>query len=176
MFFLGNLVIYKNYMSMPTAEESKQYYANLPAKLLAAGVIFYNENKEILLVKPNYREGWSIPGGTLNANETPVQAATREVQEEIFLAISKLTLICVDYMSADNYVPENLQFIFYGGILNQEQINTIKIQQEELDAYEFVSPENAAIMLRKNLAKRLPHCIEAIENNKIIYLENGNKI
>ncbi len=41
----------------------------------------------ILLVKPPYRNLWVFPGGGIKKNETPEEAARREVQEEVNISI-----------------------------------------------------------------------------------------
>ncbi|WP_031160627.1 NUDIX hydrolase [Streptosporangium roseum] len=37
----------------------------------------------VLLVKPNYRPGWSFPYGVVEAGEAPHDGAVREVAEEL---------------------------------------------------------------------------------------------
>jgi 8-oxo-dGTP diphosphatase len=37
----------------------------------------------LLLVKSSYRKEWGLPGGSIHRGETPVEAAQRELQEEI---------------------------------------------------------------------------------------------
>ncbi len=41
----------------------------------------------VLLVRQSYRKGWGIPGGLLKRREGPADAARREVDEEVGLAI-----------------------------------------------------------------------------------------
>ena len=49
----------------------------------AAGVLFSDNAHRILLVQPTYKDHWDIPGGYVETGETPVQAAAREVREEL---------------------------------------------------------------------------------------------
>ena len=39
-------------------EELKAFIATLPTRRLAAGALIRNERGEMLLVKPNYKDGW----------------------------------------------------------------------------------------------------------------------
>ncbi len=47
-----------------------------------------------LLVRPNYTHRlWTVPGGSVERNETYEQAACREIQEEVGIDIDNLTYI-----------------------------------------------------------------------------------
>jgi 8-oxo-dGTP diphosphatase len=54
---------------------------------VAAGVLFRDAVGRVLLVKPTYKDGWEIPGGYVEAGESPRAAAAREVKEELGLAV-----------------------------------------------------------------------------------------
>src|SRR3989344_8713041 len=53
------------------------------------GIIF-DDNKQILLFKHNYRNGngWSLPGGFVKAKEHPKESLEREIKEESGLIVS----------------------------------------------------------------------------------------
>ena len=38
----------------------EEYFKNLPKKRIAAGVLFFDEAGKLLIVKPNYKDGWTI--------------------------------------------------------------------------------------------------------------------
>lgn len=59
-------------------------------KLTHAGGIVLNENNEIILVL-NKLQYWAFPRGHIEENETPLNAAIREIQEET--GITQLELI-----------------------------------------------------------------------------------
>jgi ADP-ribose pyrophosphatase YjhB (NUDIX family) len=77
----------------------KDYIKNLPKKRMASGVIFFNEAGKALIVKPSYKDYWSVPGGVINKDESPRNAALREVNEEIGLDLKSMRFLCLDYMS-----------------------------------------------------------------------------
>ncbi len=151
------------------------YYKNLPKKRMGAGILLFNENGDLLIVKPSYKEYWSIPGGVVNENESPRQACIREIKEEIGLKISSINLLCVDYISGADGKGENLQFIFYGGTLNKEGVEQIQIDQKEISEHKFTNIREAVKLFGKGrkLAIRLEACLAAVKNKTVIYLENG---
>lgn len=63
-----------------------------------AGIIFVNNNKEVLLLlrdnKPDipFPNCWDIPGGHVESGETPGQAIVREMKEELSLDIGSFKL------------------------------------------------------------------------------------
>lgn len=161
---------------LPETHPNAEYYKAIPKKRMAAGVLLFNEENKILLVQPSYKNNWSIPGGITDANESPKQTAVRETKEEINIDLKLCKFLCVDYVLSKEKVDENLQFIFYGGILNKEQIKEIKIDKDEISDYKFVDTNEVADLLggpERILNRRLPQCLEALKNNTAIYLENG---
>lgn len=146
----------------------EEYLKTLARKITAGGALFFNSNNELLLVKPNYKEHWNLPGGVTEAAEAPWETCQREVEEEIDLKKESGRLLCIDH----KYVPEekaaeSLQFIFYGGVLTDSEIAQIKIQDSELTDFKFVPTEKALTMVSLGMARRLPKCLEAIKDGSI---------
>lgn len=156
--------------------EEQKYYSTLPRKRMGAGVIFLNEKEEILLVKPTYRTYWILPGGVVEKDESPRTSAIRELEEELGLKISELRLLCVDWKSTKGPElkdEENIQFIFFGGVMKAEQVSKISLQEEELSEYAFFSMQDALSITSGNMQRRLPNCLDAIRTNSSLYLEDG---
>ncbi len=152
------------------------FYDRLPKKRMAAGALFLDKNGNILIVKPTYQTGWLLPGGVVELDESPAKACTREVEEELSLKIHIERLLCVDYTAKTDEKSESLQFVFQGGTLNQEQIASITLPETELSEYRFVNPEEATSLLNRNLALRLPSCLQALQQHSAFYLEEGRSI
>lgn len=159
-----------------TLAENKKYYAKLPKKRISVGALFFNNKNELLIVEPNYKNNWLIVGGTVDKNESPYTAIKREIKEEIGLTPKNLKLVCVEYKTHQDYRIEAIYFLFYGGVLKQKQIDSIKIQKSELEKYKFINIKEAIKILSTTTGDKLPYCIEAIKNKKLIYLENGKTI
>lgn len=161
---------------LPDTHPRMEYYQAIPKKRMAAGVLILNEKDEVLLVKPSYKDHWSIPGGVIEADESPRQAALRETREEIGLDLVECQFLCVDYYPADLKKDENIQFMFYGGVLDEIAINGIRIDRDEITDYRFVHVDEAIALLgglTRGLSRRVKLCVEAITGESAIYLEQG---
>ncbi len=154
-------------------KEEQEYLDSLPKKRMGSGALLFNEAGELLIVKPNYKDGWAVPGGTVDENESPREACIREIKEEVNLDIENVRMICLDYQKDSK--GESLQFLFASDSITVEQISQLRVQEIELDEYKFISVTEAENYLRPKLLKRLPWALEAIKNNSAVYLENGEK-
>lgn len=155
--------------------DPKKYYELLPKKPVGAGVLLFNNKNELLIVKPTYKDYWSIPGGVVEKKESPRAGAERETQEEIGLKIKVKRLISIDHLVSKKHgkAADSIQFLFFGGCLNDKQIETIKISIDEIERYQFLKINKSLHLLGKNFKKRLKNSLYALKNKKVIYLENG---
>jgi ADP-ribose pyrophosphatase YjhB (NUDIX family) len=131
----------------------KKYQKTIPKKRMSAGVLFFNKEGMILILKPSYKDNWTLPGGVCNKNESPRQTGEREVKEEINIEVKLKRLVAVNYNRAKGDVDENMLWWFYGGILDERQIKQVKVDGEEILEYRFVKPEEAKKLVRRNLIK-----------------------
>ncbi|HKB30855.1 MAG TPA: NUDIX domain-containing protein, partial [Streptosporangiaceae bacterium] len=67
--------------------EPAEWFASLPTVYLAAGALITDPSGRVLLVKPNYRDHWAVPGGICEQGEPPHEACARELLEELGLPI-----------------------------------------------------------------------------------------
>lgn len=56
--------------------------------VFGATAIVEDGQGRILLIRHSYVGGWQLPGGGMNANETPDEAVVRELEEEVGLSES----------------------------------------------------------------------------------------
>jgi len=124
-----------------TAGSDAEWYAQLPTMFGAAAALFTNRAGQVLLVKPNYRDHWSLPGGILEHGEPPHAGCRREVAEETGIDLAPGPLLVVDWSPPEGDRPKPIAvFVFDGGMLDDGV--RIRLQAEELDGYRFVDPRD----------------------------------
>ena len=119
------------------AGRRKNWMDAQPKRMSSSAVLLENEAGELLIVKANYKEYWALPGGIIEADETPRQAAVRETREEIGVTLNpdELTFVLVvDRMSGS---AQTYQFVFKASLPTDQ----IKLQKSELDEFTFVSKD-----------------------------------
>jgi 8-oxo-dGTP diphosphatase len=130
------------------------WFATLPTMFGAAAALFTNPAGKILLVKPNYRDHWSLPGGMLDDGEAPHEGCRREVEEEIGLHITPGPLLVIDWSAPDGIRPRPIvHFVFEGGELDDGV--PIRLQESELDDYRFIEPGDLTRYLPPFLVARV---------------------
>ncbi|MDN2495975.1 NUDIX hydrolase [Nocardia nova] len=149
--------------------------ATLPRKLVSADVLLLDQRGQILLVEPNYKPGWDLPGGNVKANEPPDVGAQRELREELGLDLptSHLPLLCVDWVSPHSKWDDWLKFIFGGIELTETQLSSLHISDNELTAFEFCPPAQAQQRVSPALWKRVDAALHARQTGQVAYLHDG---
>ncbi|MDG4800279.1 NUDIX domain-containing protein [Micromonospora sp. WMMD980] len=62
----------------------------------SVSVVVIDDHGRILLVRhAGHRDGWAVPGGAVDIGESPVDAAVREIREELGVRISEPRLLDV---------------------------------------------------------------------------------
>lgn len=106
-------------------------------------VVIENEKKEVLVVKDK-KWGWNFPGGKVEDNETPLEAAKREVFEETNLVVESCQIIANERIFFATLTKENQWWNGYFYRAN-EYFGELKIKEsEKISAIKFVdyhSPE-----------------------------------
>ena len=147
------------------------FYYNSPRKGVSAAALIFNSKNELLIVRPSYKDHWSIPGGISEKGETPWETCLREVNEETGLNIEEQKKpLCVSY-SRFGGEREYIQFIFYGGILKDEELCNIKIDGEEILEHKFVGLDEISGFLSERTSKRVLEAARAGKENRLIYGE-----
>ncbi|MFB7210108.1 NUDIX domain-containing protein [Streptomyces sp. NPDC056255] len=158
-----------------TTTDYASYIAGLPRVLAAAATLFRDDRGRVLLVEPNYRDGWAVPGGTVESDdgESPRQAARRETAEEIGLDLAPGRLLAVDWARGPQR-PPIAAYLYDGGVLDETRLKAIRLQEEELLSWRLVEREEIDRYLLGALALRVKAALEVLESDGgAVELEDG---
>ncbi|MEV5603980.1 NUDIX hydrolase [Streptomyces sp. NPDC052299] len=161
-----------------TTTDYATYIAGLPKVLVGAACVFRDAGGRVLLVEPSYREGWTLPGGTVESadGEGPRQGARRESLEEIGLDIAPGRLLVVDWARGSDR-PPIVAYVYDGGVLDEEQLKAIRLQESELLSWKLVEPAEIGRYLTGARAGRMHAALEALESGTgAVELEDGRPV
>ncbi|MFI7441700.1 NUDIX domain-containing protein [Nonomuraea indica] len=146
-----------------------QWYASLPTYYASACMLLTDPEGRVLMVKPNYRPHWAIPGGVVDAGEYPHACAEREIAEELGLRVRAGDLLVVDWTPPMGDRPHSMiNFLFDGGtVIDTGQVT---LQTSELDHYGFFPWGEATRMLPDTTSARLPAALRARTESRTVYL------
>ena len=145
------------------------WFAQLPTVVAAAAALFTNQAGMVLLVKPNYRDYWSLAGGILEHGEPPHVGCRREVFEEIGLDIEPGPLLVIGWMAPDGVRTRPIvHFVFDGGVLADD--TPIRLQSSELEDYRFVDAGDLDRYLPPFISARVAAAVRGRGTGATVYL------
>jgi 8-oxo-dGTP diphosphatase len=146
----------------------------LPRIPASAGALIYNPAGLLLILKPTYKKGWTIPGGQIDAGgESPWDACRRETHEECGLVVERGRLVCVDFLSPRPERPGGARFLFDCGAFPDETFSDVRLQATEIEDHRLAELGEALELLSGPLRRRLSQCAGA---EHCVYLENGRPV
>ncbi|MFJ8495152.1 NUDIX domain-containing protein [Streptomyces sp. NPDC094038] len=163
---------------MTTTDAYAAYIASLPRILAGAAALFRDTEGRVLLVEPNYRDGWALPGGTVESDdgETPRQGARRETLEEIGLDREMGRLLTVDWVHGTGR-PPIVAYLYDGGVVTDADLKAIRLQEEELLSWRLVPREELPAHLPGSLGLRVLAALDVLaEDTGTAELENGHRV
>jgi 8-oxo-dGTP diphosphatase len=158
-------------MVNPTGAEVPREIPRIPA---SAGALIFDNTGRLLVLKPSYKAGWTIPGGQIEEiGESPWQGCRRETFEECALEIERGRLACVDFLRPRPRRPGGVRFLFDCGSFDDEQLAAITVDDAEIDAHRFVELAEATALLSGPVRRRV---LAASGRKRCVYLEEGRPV
>jgi 8-oxo-dGTP pyrophosphatase MutT (NUDIX family) len=140
----------------------------------SAGALIFDAAGRLLILKPSYKKGWTIPGGQIEpGGESPWEACRRETREECGLEVTRGRLACVDFRPVRPNRPGGVRFLFDCGRFDDAQLRTIKLQDTEIVEHRVAGLEDAMALLSGPVRRRVAAAVRAA---RFIYLEDGRPV
>jgi 8-oxo-dGTP diphosphatase len=152
---------------------TEDFTATLPRKRMGAGALLTDDRGRLLLVEPTYKPYFEIPGGAVEADESPHTAVVRELEEELGLSVQPGPMLVVDWVPPRPDRSEGLMMVFDGGILTPAETERIRLPADELRSWAWCSERQAGELLSELLARRVSAAVRARADGTMVYLENG---
>jgi 8-oxo-dGTP pyrophosphatase MutT (NUDIX family) len=153
-----------------------EYARSLNRKRVAAGVLFRDRERRVLLVETSYKVEWDIPGGTVDAGEAPWRTARREVAEEIGLDRPLGPLLVVDYVSAAGVMPEGMAFVWDGGLLTEADVTCLVLTDPEVRSARLCPPATVETLVKPGLARRIAAALDVVDRSTVAFCEDGHRV
>jgi 8-oxo-dGTP diphosphatase len=157
-----------------TGSEAAPAAEAVPGIPASAGAMIFDRKGRLLILRPTYKAGWTIPGGVMEADgETPWEACRREVSEECGLTMHRARLACVDFRRPRPGRTGGIRFLFDCGRLDDDALASITVQPEEISQYRIVKLGTALPLLSGPIRRRVKAGISA---KGTVYLEEGRPV
>jgi 8-oxo-dGTP diphosphatase len=141
----------------------------------SAGALVWDRKSRLLILKPTYKSGWTLPGGIVEGDgETPWEACQREAWEECGLRVRRGRLVCVDFLRPRPGRPGGMRFLFDCGSFAEPALAGIVLQKEEIGEYRFARPERALHLLSGPVRRRVAATLS--KPGRLRYLEDGHPV
>ena len=148
----------------------------LPGISVSAGALIFDEAARLLILKPTYKSGWTIPGGVMEADgETPWEACRREVREECGIEVHQGRLACMDFRPPRPGRPGGIRYLFDCGQVDRTALAGVVVQPEEISEYRLALLPDALGLLRKPIRRRVRAATRG-RGKRVVYLEDGRPV
>ncbi|WP_405493541.1 NUDIX domain-containing protein [Streptomyces sp. NBC_00096] len=152
-----------------------EHEAKMAHPRMASGALFFDDQGQVLLLEPTYKDYRDIPGGYVETGESPLQACVREVREELGIAPAIGRLLAVDWAPSPAE-GDKVLYIFDGGTLSPEQERAIQLETSEIRAYAYHSLDAVDSLTIPRLARRIQAAATARRAGLVSYLERGQEV
>jgi len=138
----------------------KTWIQTLAKRHTASGAFIFNDQNQLLILKPSYKDGWNLPGGVTDEFESPYQTVIRECKEEVNLDVQIKDLVLIDYSlkTIDDFEHDYIEFYFTVSVKN---LSDIQIDNQEIIDYKFIDIKEAKNYLTQNYHTRLQAFLNA---------------
>jgi 8-oxo-dGTP diphosphatase len=140
---------------------------------MAASILVFNVEGQVLLVEPTYKPHWELPGGRVEADESPRAAAQREIAEELGLDCLAGQLLVLDWVPPAADKLEVVVAVFDGKVLSATEVARIVVPPDELHGFGFFDLSEVGSVQPPFLARRTTAAAHACRDNTTAYLEDG---
>ncbi len=156
------------------ADSARPETMPLPRIPVSAGALIFDRAGRLLILKPTYKSGWTIPGGVMEADgESPWEACRREVREETGIDVVRGRLAAMDFRRPRPGRPGGIRFLFDCAKVSDQALAGLVLQPEEISESRLAPLPDALALLRGPIRRRVR---AATRGQPLVYLEDGRPV
>ncbi len=132
---------------MDYIQKLRQYIGHDVILGVGCGVLIENDKGQVLLQKRSDTGEWCVPGGALDVGETYIQAAKREIKEEVRIDVDNLRLFGF-YSGEDrmiNYPNKDVVYSLAVIFITSDYTGEISDEDSEVLEHRFFDRENIPV-------------------------------
>jgi len=158
-------------------QQSVDFYNSRHAIRTGGGILIFNREGGLLLVKPSYRNTWSWPSGGSDPDESPLTTAVRECREELGVAMASLYPAFVNYIpSRPDGTMDTIHFVFTTDAVDSTFTKRLKLPKEEIEAAKFVPIIQLSNYMKDYRVRAIKTYLSHKSSKGMLYLEDGRLV
>ncbi|WP_405060678.1 GNAT family N-acetyltransferase [Kribbella sp. NBC_01505] len=148
--------------------------STLPKKRVIAHVVVRDTTGRVLLCQVSYKQDLELPGGVVEPDEDPATGASREMEEELGIALPLLGVLAIDWLPRWEGWGDAVEILYDGGVHDPSLLETLQPDGMEILALSWHSPDALEGLVSPLNARRLPLVLG--KPDELHNLSNGKPI
>ncbi len=146
----------------------------LPRKRAISQLLVRDHEERVLICQLTYKRDWDLPGGVVEVGESPREAAGREIEEELALAIDAGDLLLTDWLPPWGGWDDAVCLVFDGGEHDASLLDTMVLEPREIQHAEFASLDQVRERCADFTARRITSALAVARGDaRPSYVESG---
>jgi ADP-ribose pyrophosphatase YjhB (NUDIX family) len=145
----------------------------LPRKRAIGQMLVRDQQGRVLMCQLTYKRDWDLPGGVVEVGESPRLATSREVEEELALAIPAGPLVLTDWLPPWSGWDDAVTLVFDGGVHDTDLTARIVAEKREIRSAAFCTVEEVRERAADYTARRVEAALAALAGTGPTYTESG---
>jgi ADP-ribose pyrophosphatase YjhB (NUDIX family) len=144
----------------------------LPRKRAIGQMLVRDPADRVLLCRLTYKRDLDLPGGVVEVGESPRLAVSREISEELGVALPAGDLVLTDWLPAWSGWDDAVCLVFDGGVHHPSLVEQMVLQPREIISARFYTVTEARDLCADFTVRR----IEAALTRRAPYTESGRPV
>jgi 8-oxo-dGTP pyrophosphatase MutT (NUDIX family) len=148
----------------------------LPRKRAISQMLVRDTEERVLLCRLTYKQDWDLPGGVVEVGESPMNAVSREVKEELGLDITAGRLVLTDWLPPWGGWDDAVCLVFDGGTHDPSVLERTVLEAREIRSARFCTIDEVYVHAADFTARRIASALANLGAGAPSYTESGRPL